>query len=194
MRSGRSNRSAEVRRGFLAVEPPPAALDAIEALVDGLRAEDAGLRWTTRAQWHVTLQFLGRVDDVDSLGTAVAESVLALGAFPVRLGGGGAFPKPAGATLLWLGLEHGADALEPLATAITGATARLGFAADDRRFRPHVTLARARARRDLRPLVDAIGDAPAGPEWSVREVVLFESDTRPDGARYTAINRFGVGS
>jgi len=60
-------------------------------------------------------------------------------------------------------------------------------------FSPHLTLARVKARADLRPVVEAIGARPVGPAWRVREVVLFESDTRPEGARYTAVSRIPLG-
>ena len=175
----------KVRRAFLGVVPPPAVLDAIQQVVDGIASPDDGLRWTTRDQWHATLQFLGRVDDLDVLAEAVRAAVASVEPPVARLGGGGAFPKVHRGSGLWIGFAVGGDALAAVATAVGGATAPLGYPAEDRDFRPHVTLARARRPRDLRTLVDVLGDDPVGPEWSVSEVELVESETLPEGARYT---------
>jgi 2'-5' RNA ligase len=178
--------AAAVRRAFVAVVPPAEVLDAIQQVVDGLASSDDGLRWMTRDQWHATLQFLGPVDDVDALAKAVGVAVASVPPPIARLGGGGgAFPKAHRGSGLWVGFAVGGDALAGVASAVADATTPLGDAAEDRSFRPHVTLARARRPRDLRPLVDALGDEPVGSEWSMSEIELVESDTRPEGARYT---------
>jgi 2'-5' RNA ligase len=182
-----------LRRAFLAVEPPPDVLDAIGSLVESLDTSGGRLRWTTRAQWHVTLGFLGPVADVEDLERAVSDAVRGAPSASVRLGGGGAFPRPARASVLWLGCTDGADALGTVAGVVTRATEALGYEAEAREFRPHVTLARARDRRDVRPLLEALGSDPVGPAWTLDEVVLFESETHSEGARYTAVSRMPVG-
>ena len=52
-------------------------------------------------------------------------------------------------------------------------------------YHAHLTLARLKRVTDLRPDVEALDGVPVGPSWSVRELVLFESETRPEGAVYT---------
>jgi 2'-5' RNA ligase len=178
-----------LRRAFVAVEPPGVVLDAIESLADRLRDDHPSLRWTNRAQWHVTLQFLGRVEAADAITSALADAVATRGPSRVRLGGGGGFPKPARASVLWLGVVQGAKALGDLSADVGAAASSCGAAPDERPFRPHVTLARARAGADVRALLDVIGEGPVGPAWTIDEVVLFSSDTRPEGARYTAVRR-----
>ena len=177
--------SAPIRRAFLAVVPPAPVLDAVAARVDRLQTDDDGLRWASRVQWHTTLQFLGRVEHAEAVVAAMGEALRSSRPFPTRLGGGGAFPMAARGTLLWLGHDEGSEQVRALAAALGEAGRELGFAPDARAFRPHVTVARARRPRDLRPLVDAIGAEHVGPGWSVSDVVLFESETLPEGARYT---------
>jgi RNA 2',3'-cyclic 3'-phosphodiesterase len=185
---------AEIGRAFVAVEPPPEVRDAIEAHVHGLRevARDGGIRFAR--SWHVTLQFLGRVDDADRLIAALAPALERADSGVVQLGGGGAFARARRGTVLWLGLASGVDALAGLAVTVCDATAPLGFVAEARALRPHVTLARSTRPRDLRPLVAAIGDAPVGPPWRVGEALLLASETLADGARYTEIERFPLAS
>jgi 2'-5' RNA ligase len=179
-----------LRRAFVAVVPPADALNAVEtALVMRRGTAPAALRWTPRDQWHVTLQFLGRVDDAEVAVTALEHSVHDVASFALRLGGGGAFPKPRAATVLWAGVHEGADPLTSLADVVTRATAPLGVAPEDRPYRPHLTLARAARAADLRELVAALDADEPGPAWTVEEVVLFESDTRSDGAVHRIVAR-----
>ena len=95
---------------------------------------------------------------------------------------------------MWLGVSTGADELAALAGAITAATAPLGFADDGRPYRPHLTLARVNAAHDVRALVERLGTRSAGPPFTVDEVVLFDSDTRADGAVHTPRGTFGLGA
>lgn len=181
------DRPESVDRAFVAVRPSEAALDAIAGRVGPLRELAPELRWTPRGQWHVTLRFLGRVDDLPALGKALR--VLAdLPSFPAQLGGGGAFPSPRRARVLWLGLASGGDELTSCAAAISGAIEPLGWAAEERPFHPHVTIARAPRPRDRRALVEAIGDEAVGTAWTVDRVVLYRSRTLPDGAVHDEVD------
>ncbi len=183
--------SAGIGRAFLAVVPDARALDAIARAVDALTLPD-GWRIVSRAQWHVTVQFLGAVADGPAVAGAVASVVTRHDAFDVALGGGGAFPSARRAGVLWIGARRGEDALGALAGDLSGALAPLGFARDEDRFHAHLTVARTRGRdrRDARPLVDALEAVADSPPWSVREVVLFESRTRASGAEYSVVERF----
>jgi RNA 2',3'-cyclic 3'-phosphodiesterase len=184
-----------VRRGFLAVVPPPAVRGWAESLAESVRPDGPGLRWMRPDQRHLTVRFLGRIDDsvVDPLTESVAESVRRVPPFTLALGGGGAFPSPRRASVLWLGVATGAAELAALAGAINAATAPLGFEADDRPFRAHLTLARDNRPHDLRSLVAQLSSGPAGPPFTVDRVVLFDSDTRPEGAVHTERTRFALG-
>ena len=179
-----------LRRAFLAVVPPPPVLRWTESLVESARRPDDGLRWTRPDQRHLTLQFLGRVDESNSLTESVGESVRRIARFTLALGGAGAFPAARRASVLWIGVARGGDELAALASAVTAATAALGFESEDRSFRPHVTLARTNRARDVRAAVGRLGTDLAGPPFTVDRVVLFDSDTRPEGAVHTVVANF----
>jgi 2'-5' RNA ligase len=177
------------RRAFVAVVPPASVRQWSEDVVESLRADGHGLRWMPVGQRHLTLQFLGRVDDDAPLVAALAGMGATVAPFTLGLAGGGAFPSPRRASVLWLGVQQGSDELAALATALTGATAPLGFEPEDRPYRAHLTLARANRGRDVRALVDQLDAAAPSPRWTVDSVVLFESDTRADGAVHTEVAR-----
>ncbi len=163
----------------MAVSVPDAVLDAV---AERAAAIDVPGRRTTREQWHLTLQFLGNRVDVDGVIDALRGVDAAAGS--VRLGGGGAFPRAARGTVLWLGVAEGGEVLAQLADAVMRRTEPLGYERESRPYRAHLTLARCRAPTDLRAAVASIGDEPVGQAWRVDAVTVFESQTRRDGARY----------
>jgi 2'-5' RNA ligase len=182
-----------LRRAFVAVVPPADVLDAVAELVDEHRHEADDLRWTRREQWHCTLQFLGPVGEVDAVVAALGAAVGAAAPFVMQLSGAGGFPAAARATVLWLGVSQGERELGALASAVEDATMPLGFGREARPFRPHLTVARAARPRDLGDVVAGLGGGPEGPPWTVDEIVLLESDTRPDGAVYHEVARLPLG-
>jgi 2'-5' RNA ligase len=185
-----------LRRAFVAVVPPRQVLDAVEQVVAPVRpAAPPRVNWTRRAQWHLTLQFLGRVtghhlDDLfDSLRAVLHRE------WPVTLalGGAGAFPSAERASVVWIGLDEGEQELAQLAVAVARATEPFGFETDHRDFTPHLTVARSPRARSLANLVAALGDGPVGPRWDATELVLMESGTRASGAVYREVERFRLG-
>ena len=82
-------------RLFVAIAPPPAVLDELDALVEPLRARRLDLRWTNREAWHVTLAFLGQVDEDRGSQAAAAAPAGRRAASPgaARLRGRGCLPR-----------------------------------------------------------------------------------------------------
>ena len=171
-------------RAFLAVVPPPTVLDAVAERIEPLTASNAPLRWPPRSQWHVTVQFLGPVDDAEALAAAVGSVVAPHAGFTHRLAGAGAFPSTRRGTVLWLGVEP-AEPIATLAAVVGNATAPLGHLPEPRPYHPHLTVARAPRPRPLTRAVETIGPDPVGPDWTVTHLALVVSDTRPDGAVHT---------
>jgi len=181
---------SKLTRGFLAIVPPPEVLDSIDALLR--RDQSTTFAWTRRDQWHVTLQFYGRVGDAETLAEGIAAAAAA--SSPVRLAirGGGAFPNPKRAHVFWLGLD-GRDALIDLHAMVAAATRDFIDKRDRISLRPHLTLARLRKTVDLTADVEALDNVPVGVPWTLRELHLFDSDTRSSGAVYTEYETFPLG-
>jgi RNA 2',3'-cyclic 3'-phosphodiesterase len=165
-------------RLFVAIAPPPAVLDELDALAGPLRASRHDLRWTSREAWHVTLAFLGQVDE-----TAVARLLPRLEraarrhhSFRLAFCGAGAFPSPARANVLWSGLSGDRGALARLAESVAAGASRAGAAPPDkgRRFQPHLTLARCRLPADVTELVAALAGYQGQP-WTADRVHLVRS-------------------
>ncbi len=164
----------------MAVWPPDEVLDRLAALP---RPEVDGMRWTDQEQWHVTLRFLGSVDDVEPVQAALADVASANAAVAAVLG-------PAVDRFGQRILQVPVAGLDDIAAAVVRSTAHLGKRPDDRPFHGHVTLARVSrdARVDLRPLTGTAVSA----EWDVSSVCLVESHLSPKGAHYEVLERFDL--
>ncbi|MEU1277272.1 RNA 2',3'-cyclic phosphodiesterase [Streptomyces sp. NPDC005805] len=162
-------------RLFAAVLPPPAVADELaEALVPlhALPGAD-GLRWTERAGWHLTLAFLGEVEDalLPELAERLGRAAHRTPPFPLRLHRGGRFGRRA----LWTGAAGGVDELRRLAERAGAAARRAGVdMGGPERFTAHLTLARARADLDLRPYAEALAGFEGTP-WQVDRMALVRS-------------------
>jgi 2'-5' RNA ligase len=163
---------------FAALVPPDHVVEHLAEFLGPRQDAEPGFRWTVPEQWHVTLAFMGSVADrslddlVERLGRAAARRT----PLDLALSGGGAFPNPARAKVLYAGIDANGreDDLRHLAVGARAAAAKAGADAEGGRFHPHVTLARigrpAEVTRWLRVL-----DVYRGPAWRAAEVTLIES-------------------
>lgn len=164
---------------FVAIRPPAAAVDHLEAGVRAVRVSDAGrgLRWQPPSRWHVTVAFLGDVEEpalarLSSRFVRAAETCTAVDG--LQLEGSGTFNHE----VLWVGLTGGPDSV----AALTGLSRTLGSALrrthdDHRPWRPHLTLARGRGI-DPRPVADLLADYH-GPQWRLASLELVRSTGGP---------------
>ena len=131
-------------RLFVAIDMPAAICDELSVLQSGV----PGARWAGADQLHLTLRFVGEVDPpgFDELAHALAE--VEAPAFEMALKGVGHFPPRGKPRVLWAGVEV-QPALLDFQTRVEAAVVRAGLPADDRRYSPHVTLARFRRPGDV---------------------------------------------
>jgi 2'-5' RNA ligase len=141
--------------------------------------------------WHVTLRFLGSTtaSQLDRLVHRLDDGDLGA-PFTMSFEGLGAFPRPARATVLWLGISRGADRLGELAAVAEDAAVVAGFAPEDRPFHAHLTLSRIRPHQDVRPILGAVPEL--GASQLVDEVVVYRSLLGRGPARYEAVDRIAL--
>ncbi|GAA0794028.1 RNA 2',3'-cyclic phosphodiesterase [Spirilliplanes yamanashiensis] len=177
-------------RLFVGVFPPPAARDDLARAVAGLHVATAAVntRLVPPERRHVTLAFLGEVDEHRLPAAADALTGVAVEPPELRIAGGGRFGRGR-FTLLWAGVDGD---LDPLAGAVRAALRRARLPFDRKPFRPHLTLARP-GDRLTREQVDADRDALgryAGPPWTAGEIALVESRNGPHpGYEVRAVGR-----
>ena len=157
--------------------------EGILALVGLLRDRGVRASWARPETTHLTLKFLGDVEEtsLQSVIEAVGVAAACVRGFTMTPCSLGAFPSPRKPRVLWLGVEP-VDELYELQEAIESELAHLGFERERRRFHPHITLGRIRdpGGRDLRAELDAL-HAPRE-TVEVRNVVVMKSTLTAGGA------------
>lgn len=174
------------RRLFIAADIDDAARAACARVAEALRVAGWPARWVSPENYHLTVAFLGGVDDerVAGLTAAARDAAALVRAFDVPLDTIGAFPNARKPRVAWVGPIAGVPAFGALCDAVRGPLAALGFT-----FEPHadahVTLARSDGRVAM-PAVEAPGIAPQ----RIAALTLYESFTERTGARYVTLDRF----
>lgn len=168
---------------------------ALDAALQGPQGP-ARLRWVAPELLHLTLRFIGEVDQAQAARVQQALDALAPFDLALSLGAAGAFGSPARTQVLWLAAGGDEQGLLALAARVEEAVAGSGLPPDDRPLRPHLTLARVhrRATRDQRTAIAqavAALDAPAAPLLRVQSVALMRSHLGSGPVRYAVLSRHG---
>lgn len=178
-------------RAFIAINLPAALQRDIWDAASPLRAGSRVVNWVAPDALHLTLKFLGAVDDgrVPDLAAGVEAAARGAKPFTLPIGGFGAFPSPGRPQVVWVGCEA-VPALELLQHHVERSMQPLGFPVDGRPFRPHLTLGRVRqherAPAGLGELIERLHYAN---ETTVASVDLMESHLHQSGARYAVRHR-----
>lgn len=178
------------------------ATDAVRAAavetIERLRGV-GDVRWVRPELLHLTLKYLGATpsEKMPAVAQNLEENANTFSRVVVELGGAGAFPNERRPQTLWLGLSgEGVSSLGRLAEGIERGLEPLGFAREQRAFRPHLTIGRVKSPRGqaelsqrLRQVAAAESEAPCV-EWPVEKIQLIRSDLRPAGPEYTVLRSF----
>ena len=174
-------------RAFVAVDLEPQTVQQIAETIVQLRPRMPGIRWLAPANFHLTLKFLGDVDEakVAPIAAALERELCPFSCFTINAKGLGVFPDLRRPRILWVGLAGGE--LNALASRVEKALVPFGFVAERREFTPHLTIGRW---REFKGSSKELGDEIA--KWSghdfgrsnVEEVILFQSVLKQEGAVY----------
>jgi 2'-5' RNA ligase len=133
------------------------------------------VKWSPQENWHVTLKFLGEVDDamLPELKSALDEAAKTSFASEVRASGIGGFPEQRHARVIFAGVAR-TQALLDLQGEVENAFNKLGFTTEDRSYQPHITLGRLRSAGSVTNLISPFV-RKSFDDLKLSEIVLFES-------------------
>lgn len=182
------------RRLFVSVDLDGLA-DAVREAQTPFRVD--GLNLTDPEQAHVTLKFLGDVEEsrLETIEDGLSHAVAAVdvGSFEAQFAGYGVFPSLDYISVVWLGVAAGGEQLTRLHEAVEQEMIELGFDPEDHEFTPHVTLARMNHAANKERVQHAVQDRdPEVGTLRVEEVRLTESTLTPDGPVYDTETAFSL--
>ena len=156
-----------------------------------LKCDGDALRWSAPDSWHITLQFLGSTREEQYACVIAGLQGISGAPVPVALDGLGCFDR---AGVFFAGVQV-SPGLASLQQSVATAMAPCGFAAEEREYHPHITLARA-GRGDRRALLNLkmkLRSQPSFSRFVAREFCLYESFLGPGGSKYVVRERFALG-
>ncbi len=177
-------------RLFVGLDIPADLRRQLGAVCSGV----SGARWVAPENFHITLRFIGEVDRHQAADLDGALADIEAPAFDLALSGVGKFASRGRLRAVWAGTEP-SGALMHLHEKVERATVRAGFRSEQRKFKPHVTL--ARFKNPPEHVAGGFLEDHAGfvsVDFAVERFILFESTLGREGAHYTPIRTYRLGA
>ena len=174
-------------RAFWAIPLP----DALRRELHGIAAGVGGLRAQKPETIHLTLRFLGEIEDPQPVAEAAQAVAARHDPFTLALRGLGVFPHPRAPRVFWVGAGRGREAAQALAEDLSAALQPLGFEPERRPWRVHVTL--GRFRRPPRLPADLLDPERDFGDVRAERMVLFSSTLTPTGALHEPVQDLSLG-
>ncbi|MGV8121739.1 MAG: RNA 2',3'-cyclic phosphodiesterase [Candidatus Xenobiia bacterium LiM19] len=158
----------------------------------------ADVKWVESQNLHLTLKFLGevqqeRLEEILAAGESAADGVKD---FRVFWEGFGAFPDFRRPRVIWAGMKQGGRAVSEIVERLEDRLAAAGFRKEERAFRPHLTIGRVKSQRgmeELRKVVEKIENSRIG-EMEVGSFSLVQSTLTSKGPIYREVRNFALGA
>ena len=183
-------------RLFLAIDPGEECRRRVAGTVETVRANTSGIRWVREGHFHLTMAFLGEVDESRVAEISAATDTVARrhSRFSSMITGVGVFPDWRKIRVVWLGLRD-ADGLALLGGDLGAMCATLGF--PQRPFRAHLTIGRTTGPLSAEQKV-SLSKALAAHKhesypFDVSRVLLMQSVLSPVGSDYSVLASFPLG-
>jgi 2'-5' RNA ligase len=185
-------------RTFISVELPDEIKKNITALVNELKNLSAAVKWVEPKNLHITLKFLGWVDEknLDNLIELAAKAVAESRSFKAKFEGMGTFPEGKKPRVVWVGTAEGGDELCKIAQSLEKTLSKAGFRSEEREFKPHISIGRVKekAPRQIRyEEIDKLEDKIKGlqnekfGETMVDRIHIMKSTLTPTGPIYEKV-------
>ena len=184
-------------RSFIAIDLPEEVKKELNAnFLRQLRAMTFRMSVIKPEGIHLTLKFLGDVEPemLDSINKALTPLLLKLQPFELRLKEQGYFGSRSCPKVLWIGLNGELESLKNLVETVEKTVCSMGFNPEERKFSPHVTIARVKERKPCRGLVEYFSSLNV-PQlaFNISSVYIKRSILQPTGAVYKTFYELSLG-
>ncbi len=179
-------------RTFIAIDFPEPVKEALAQAAAHLKYSGADVKWTEKENIHLTLKFLGEVDEkkLGYLKSALDSVAGQTKSFAASIKDLGAFPKIEFPRVIWAGIDLGAAELVTLSGKIDQALSNLGFEKESRPFAAHLTIGRVKSPKNKEALKAKMAayKLPDLPPHPITSIILYKSTLTPKGSIYTILH------
>ncbi len=182
---------SESIRTFIAIELNEGVRAELAILQATLKKSDADVKWVAPQVIHLTLKFLGNIDDkvVKEVQNILSDIVKNFKPFSLSFKEMGAFPKLDYPRVIWVEVDEGKDIISQLAKELEDKLEAINIPKEDREFHPHITLGRVKTSKNkdkLRVIIETTKFEPSS-KIAVDHLTLFKSQLTPQGSVYTPL-------
>ena len=186
-------------RAFIAAEIPEEIQGILSDAQDKLRSAAACVKWVEPRNIHITLRFLGEINEnrTEAVCGGIYETLRGVDAFRVSLSGLGAFPARGYPRVIWAGIDKGAEELRAIAEGLRKMPEDCGETAEERPFSAHITLGRVKSGDNAAALRKLLEDERVTAqfkraEYVLRTVALLRSTLTGSGPLYAPLRTFNL--
>lgn len=133
------------------------------------------IRWTPASNYHVTLLFLGSIDEnkVPEIETLTEEIAAQTPPFDLKISGVGAFPDEFSSRILWFGVQN-SKALRFLHSELSEKLTEKHYYLEKNEYTPHLTIGRLRNPHKTKDMMSPFIRKSLA-KIPVTEIILYES-------------------
>jgi RNA 2',3'-cyclic 3'-phosphodiesterase len=188
-------------RTFISLEMNEALQRRLRGVIQQVALLLPNLRWVDPQSIHLTLAFLGELnqDQLSEAASAVQMAVQAVSAFTYNLTRLDIFGTPQQPRVLWIGIEEPTGSLKLLHSSLQQQLEQRAFAIDRRPFAPHLTLARGKAllqpneQATIQKLLTGTQEQFTSPQtYLAAHIYIMKSELTPSGAKYTRLHTYPI--
>jgi 2'-5' RNA ligase len=179
-------------RTFIAIDTPEEFKPEISKVQYLLKNVGAEVRWEQEKKFHITLKFLGDVNESIMPGMlSHLDSVLSeCSSFELTYGNLGCFPNKKFPKIIWVGAQNSDGNLNKIQSIIEDELISFGFKRENKHFTPHITIGRVKGEKNLRDLVSFMETVTLAPRtFHINEVVVMKSVLKQLGSEYEILQK-----
>jgi 2'-5' RNA ligase len=183
-------------RSFIAIKLPPEIRDCLERIINRLKPSTGDVRWVKADAIHLTLKFLGDVEEgrIPEIAGCIERCVQGISPFALAVRGLGAFPGENSPQVIWISAVDESGSLARMQRSLEEGLAHVGFTKEKRPFSPHLTLGRLKSPRGKEAVRRGLAElkhTDCG-SFTADGVSLIKSDLKPSGPVYTVLQSFSL--
>jgi RNA 2',3'-cyclic 3'-phosphodiesterase len=182
-------------RAFIAISLPDSIKKELSILQYKLKKVNADIKWVEPSSMHITLKFLGDIDDktLNLISHAIREKTGIFSCFDISISKTGVFPNTIHPNVIWAGIHEGISSCSRMQKEFDVCAEKTGIMQEARTFFPHITIGRMRSQKNKQPLMDMLKtekDFSINAKIPVRKITLFSSLITQQGPEYSILEEF----